>query len=305
MRLYDASFISRPRATVSATPSLYLKWVAGGIALMVGALGAGALAALVRSRAALLAAAVAIVAMLAWAVAPFTGVASKPLLAPLALTTVRYLLPALAACIVAVALASRHGRGAGGRLAFLVLALAAVGSTVADLVLGYPNLPRWPYLLIGALLGAALATIPWRVVARPSPLALGAAGALAAAAALAVIAPGWLHREAKYRRGAGTAVLSFMLGRPGFASGHEPVAFAPVMVATLAGPRLSHPLSLIPAHEACARLRERLRAGWVVVQPRLFVPGVSASFDAPRCLARVSASYDDGVTLVYAPEPAR
>ena len=183
MRLYDASFISRPRATVSATPNLYLKWVAGGIALIVGALAAGVLAALRRLRATLLAAAVAIAALLAWAAAPFTGVASSPLLAPLALTTVRYLLPALAACIVSVALASRYGGAVGRRLALVVLALAAAASTVADLVLGYPNLPRWPYLLVGALLGGALGTISWPLVSRPPSAALAAG--LGAAAALA------------------------------------------------------------------------------------------------------------------------
>jgi hypothetical protein len=313
MRLYDASFLSRPRATVSATPNLYLKWVAGGIALMLGALLAPALA---RSRAVLLSAVVAVASVLAWAAAPFTGVASSPLLAPLALTTVRYLLPAIGACIVALSLLARDGAVVGRWFAIGVLGVGALGSIVADLVLGYPNLPRWPYLLGGALLGAALAAIPWGELPRMgvAPLGagprmglapLGAAGALLAAVAFSLLAPGWLHREAKYHRGPGTAVLSFALARPGFASGREPIAFAPVMVATLAGPRLSHPLSLLPARASCDRVRARLRRGWVVLQPRLFIPGVSAAFDAPRCLSGVTPVYNDGTTVVYAPENPR
>jgi hypothetical protein len=175
-------------------------------------------------------------------------------------------------------------------------------------------MPRWPYLVVGAVAGAAvgalaaggfsrlgIASLGGAVAARGA----GATVALLAAVALALLAPGWLRREAKYSRGPGSAVLSFMLRQPGFASGSEPIAFAPVMMSTLAGPRLAHPLSLIPAHESCLRVRRRLRRGWVVVQPGLYLPTISSAFDAAACLSGRTPAYNDGATVVYAPVPSR
>jgi hypothetical protein len=92
------------------------------------------------------------------------------------------------------------------------------------------------------------------------------AGVIAVAVALAGVGSDWLAREAAHHS-YNSAVLAFMLRQPGFASGREPIAFAPQTLATLAGPRLRHPLALIGAAEPCAQVRARLRHGWIVLQP--------------------------------------
>jgi hypothetical protein len=121
-----------------------------------------------------------------------------------------------------------------------------------------------------------------------------------AAVFLAVSEPGWLWRSSR----ASTyeaPVLAFMLREPGFDSGSEPVSFAPSVLATLSGPRLRHPISLIGASEPCARVRERLRRGWIVVKPNAVLAGVTAPFDAGVCLRGEHPVYSDGTTLVYPP----
>lgn len=311
LKLFHASFLSRPRATVAPIPSLYLKWTAGGLVLIVGT----ATALLARSRAALLAAALALGAVLSWAAAPFTGISASPPLAPLALTAVRYLLSALGACVVAVAIAGRDAAPGRRRVVFGVLAAAIVASLVADFSLGYPAIPRPFYPLAGGVLGAVAGAVvrrrpEWGKPAhlslsdRRTLAALQITAALFAAVALALAAPGWLWRELK--AGTPTApAVAFMLARPGFASGSQPIAFAPEVLATLAGPALRHPISLIGAQEPCAHVRARLKRGWVVVSPRQYVSGITQPFDAPRCLSGTRPIFDDGNSLIYTAMEAR
>jgi hypothetical protein len=311
MKLFDASFLSRPGPTVSASPSLYLKWLAGGLGMMVGAL---AIPLLARSRTALLAAALALASLLAWAAAPFTGIAPSPLLAPLALTTLRYLLAAFGACAVAVALAGRDASPVGRRVVICLFGAAIVGSLIADLALGYPAVPRLQYLIAGAVVGVAAGALwPRAALSAPSKLtdasvrglgggsvlvSLRVLAGLLAAVLLALAGPNWLWRELK----AGTSeapVVAFMLAQPGFASGNQPIASAPAVLATLAGPRLRHPISLIAANEPCARVKARLSSGWVVVWPHEYAPGITTTFDAAQCLQGVRPVFDDGNSLIY------
>jgi len=294
--LFHVSFLSRPAATLSLSPSFYLKSVAGGAVLVLGAL---AVSLLTRSRAARLWGALALASVLAWAVAPFTGVSRYPLLAPLALTAVRYLLAPFGACAVALAIGARDASSTGRRLAIGVFAAATVASVIADVSLGYPDLPRLRYLLAGALAGAALGAVSTWSRLRLAPAGLRLAGALLAGLALIAAAPGWLGREAQ-DGSPNSPVLSFMLSQPGFRSGGEPIGFAPAVLGTLAGPALRHPISLIGAREPCERVRARLLRGWIVVRPAEFAAGISTPFDAPTCLRGYRPIYDDGATFVYA-----
>jgi hypothetical protein len=312
MKLFDASFLSRPSATVSASPSLYLKWFAGGLALIAGT--AAALPA--RSRSVRLGAAVALVAVLAWAAAPYTGASTNPLLTPLALTTVRYLLSALGACALAVALAGREASPRRRALVLGVFGVSVVGSLAADVSLGFPAVPRLEYPIVGAVVGFAIGTISsrasWRrartarrlVGGRQLPAALRVTFALLAVLALTLAAPGWLWRELKV--GTDNApVVAFMLAQPGFVSGSQPISFAPAVLATLAGPALRHPISLIGASEPCARVLARLKRGWVVVSPGEYAPGITTPFDAARCLSGVRPVFHNGTSLVYTALAAR
>jgi hypothetical protein len=157
IKLFADSFLSRPKVSFDHSPGLYLKTLGGGTLMIVGALIAPLLA---RRRAVLVAAVVAAAALYAWAQAPFTGLAPNPLLDGLAITTVRYILAALVACLVTVSLLARPGvaRWLGGGAALVTLA-TIVWSLVADAQLGYPAVPRPAWLLGLALAGAVLAAL--------------------------------------------------------------------------------------------------------------------------------------------------
>jgi hypothetical protein len=297
MTLFKMSFLDRPAATVSALGNDYLKAIAGGLGLIGATLAVPLIA---RSKAALLTAAVALAAMLAWAGAPYTGLARVPVLEPLALTTTRYMLAALAACTVALAVAARDAPAAGRWFVVALLVAAIVGSLVADGFQGFPAAPNLLYLLVG---GAAGALLGWAApaVRLPSAPALVTAAALVLAVAfLAASAPGWLWRESEHA-GYGHALLGFMMSEPGFLTGSQPISFAPAVISSLAGPRLRHPVELIPAREACAAVRARLERGWVVVSPGAFAPGITAPWDAAYCLQQDKPIYANDGAVVYAP----
>ena len=297
MQLFHASFISRPVATFRALGAhSYLTWLAGGLGLLAGVPAA---VMLVRTRPVKLASAAALGAVLLWAAAPFTGVPHNPLLAPLTVSTLRYMASALGACALTLALAARDGSRAMRSLFTALLALCALASIVSDLGQRFPEVPTPSYLAAGAAVGALLGLLAGR--ARHGPLEQTAGAIVAAALVVAFLtasAPNWLWREsqrATYR----APLLAFMLRQPGFASGSQPVGFAPAVVATLAGPRLRHGISLIGAREPCRLVRARLLHGWVVVFPRVFAAGITTAFDAPSCLRRVRPIYDDGDAVVY------
>jgi hypothetical protein len=119
-----------------------------------------------------------------------------------------------------------------------------------------------------------------------------------AVAFLAVSAPGWLWRESEHA-GYGHALLAFMLSQPGFLSGSQPISFAPGVIASLAGPRLRHPIELIPASESCAAVQARVKRGWVVVFPGEYAAGITTPFDAAACLAGERPIYAYEGAVVY------
>jgi hypothetical protein len=297
MTLFTASFLDRPAASVSAFGTNYLKAVGGGVALIAGTLAVPLVA---RTRVALLTAALALAAVLAWAAAPFTGVAHNGFLAGLALTTTRYMLSALGACAVALAVAARDASPVGRRLTLGLLAAATVGSLVADAITGFPDAPNLLYLLAGAAIGAVLGSLAPGAPIRIGPGVLGLASVLVVIAFLAVNAPGWLYREAE-DTSYSHALLSFMLSQPGFLTGSQSISFAPEVVASLAGPSLRHPIELIPARASCAAVQARLKRGWVIVWPGEFVAGITTPFDAAYCLRDDHAIYAYDGAVVYGP----
>jgi hypothetical protein len=256
----DKSFLERPVATLREFGGdEYLgRLFAGGALLLAG----GLLAALwARSRAVLAASAATAVSFLLWANAPVTGVSDLRGTDGATISTLRYLLPTLAAAALAVALASRAGRSA--QRAALAIFAVAIGLNLWQLFdLGFPAVPspRMPLLaaLGGAVVAAVASRLPWTPRLR-SPVLV--ACALAAGAALGLAGPGMVDRHR--RMDLFDAQLLRVFSGP--ADDGRPIAMAPMTVALLSGPELERRVDGIPRTESCARIRARARDGWVVV----------------------------------------
>lgn len=282
---FDVAFLDRPAATLEGRAGAYVDLLGGGLLLLGGGIAAGLVLAAARRwerRAALGASAAAALAALAWANAPFTGAPDDPAF-DLSLTTTRYLLPAVAAGAAALALA-------GGRVALAVLAAAALLGLDRSLALSFPGVPSAAVLATGALAGG-LAGAVWR--RRPRAAAAAVAGTLASVLALSVIADGFAARHGGIGRLASSGVVSWFAARP---PDDLPVAFAPQMLAVLAGDDLRRPITMIPADEPCALTRAR--RGWVVVG-EFPLAERRRSFDAAACLEDLRPAYADGVFRAY------
>jgi hypothetical protein len=280
----DQSFLTHPTGRyASQVWPTYRAVLAGGLVLLAGALSSPIWA---RGRAVLAAAGLTLAALLAWASAPFTGAGAAPFVQ---IQAVRYMVPALAAATVTIALASRHGRWAG-RIAGTLLAAAIGWSLYRYWQLAY--LPHEWLLLVGGAAGAAAAA----ALRRASPRPVAVAGAAALALALALAAPGYAPRH----EGAGetdSALIGWLADQPAWRDGSAPVAAHPVPVALTAGSRLQHPLPLVGRDEACARVRARVREGWFVLTryDERFFP-IS---HLRGCVRGIRPSFDDGYFLVY------
>jgi len=275
---FDVSFLDRPSETLEGRTGLYVDLLGGGLVLLAGALVA---AATDRRRAVLAAAGGTLLAALAWANAPFTGVPDDPAF-DLSLTTTRYLLPAVAAAAVAIALARP-------RIAVVLLAAAALLSLQRALALPFPGVPRLLLLLAGAAAGAVALPFARRV---PWP-----AYALLAALALTVAADGLGRRHGGIGRLASSGVISWMTTQPSFVDGDDPVSFAPQMLGVLAGDHLEHDIELIPPDEPCPATLAR--PGWIVIGT-FPLPERRAPFNAARCFAGREPVYRDASFTVYA-----
>ncbi len=295
--LFHGSFLQGPVTAVRGLGDLYVRTIGGGLALIAGVL---AIPFVTRSRAALATAALAVGSLLVWAAAPFTGLAPDPRFRILAISTVRYMLPALAACAVALAVAARDAGAVWRRLVILLLFGASVWSLIADLDLGYPSVPRLQYLLVGGLAGAAAGALAPRTRHRLVPRLASVGTAVIVTAFLVASTPGWLGRESA-DGSYSDAVLAFMMRQPGFASGRQPISFAPTVLASLAGARFEHPIELIPADEVCPRIRARARSGWVVIFPGEYERGITTPFDAYTCLRGERPLFAQGGAVIYGP----
>lgn len=308
MKLFRHSLLDRPRLTLEGRLDDYAGQIAGGLVLMAGAVAAPLLA---RRRAVVLASVVAVLAVLAWANAPVTGAIDFPPLAWLALSSLRYLLPALGACTLALGLAAREP-GVAGRLAALALAAAVVWNLQRAAISDFPTFPGPGPMAVGAGLGMAAFVLPGRLPATvtfqlgrvPSVVPL-----VAAAALLAIPASGYVNRHLPLHSNPAADVVARLRADARYRDGDQPVAGTQRLNAALAGDRLRHPLELIGRHEPCARVRGRLRDGWVLIEAvpvRVPLPGrpgdpFPATSSAGRCLLRVRPEYLTPRWALYPP----
>jgi hypothetical protein len=284
----DFSLLQRPRATLEGQLPIYRAAISGGLVLLGGGLLAAAWA---RRRSVVVASALTLLAVLAWASAPYTGAGAAPFLQ---VNTIRYLIPAMAAGACALALSGRGGRRARGWAA-LLLGVALVWSLKR--YLDDPYLPAEGLLAGASVLGALAVAGGLAVAVRArAGRALGVAGVLALALVLGLGGRHYVERHAR-ARDFDSNVVGWFAGQPAWRSGEQPIAFSPAPVALLAGNRLRHPLSLVGVNEPCASVHARLTRGWVVVRDadrKLF-----GTLAAERCLAGERPVFDDGVHRVY------
>ena len=144
-------------------------------------------------------------------------------------------------------------------------------------------------------------------VALPRDVSGAVAGGVMAAVAgglLAIGASGYVERFSRLQQSTalGRGVVSWFVTRPGFKTGHRPIAFASrAPIAALAGDRFNHALTVVPPFEPCPDVRARARRGWVVVTS----PGYGYGFlgvdryRVDRCFGRRAPRYDDGTFRVY------
>ncbi len=205
VELIGPRFAERPAATLDGRGGEYASHLAGGLAILAAGL---AMPLLARRREVTIAGGVTLLALLAWTLAPVTGLTESPLVVPPGLwsiSTTRYLLPVIGCAALAVALGSRGGAqrksgataaathgshseagrkrdappavtpgGVAHALALLAFGAAIVWNLVEDVALGGPYLPRWSTLAAGALAGlAALAALELAQRRLPGPARRG------------------------------------------------------------------------------------------------------------------------------------
>jgi hypothetical protein len=279
----DFSLLERPRETLEGQWPIYRLTLSGGLVLLAGDLLAPAWA---RRRDVAAAAAATAAALLAWASAPFTGAGAAPFLQ---VNTLRYLIPAMAAGALALALSGRGGRRTRRWVAVVLgAALAWSAKTYID----DPYLPGEGTLILASLAATAAAAIVVRSRARALPV-------IAAVIAMTATAVGGDHYAQRHAAAGDfdSGVVNFFTTQQSWRDGKQPIAFSPTPIALLAGNKLDHSLDLIDPDESCAQVRERLTGGWVVVRDvdrKLF-----GTLAAEQCLPDIEPVYDDGIQRVY------
>jgi hypothetical protein len=208
---------------------------------------------------------------------------------------------------VAVALATRlPGRAGGAATALLV---AALGYSLAETAqLGAPSLPRATTLVGGALAGVAVLGAATAAARRLPRIAggprLALASALLAGALLAMAGEGYVDRYTRVTKSTapGAEVLRWLLDRPGWRDGGEPVAFASrAVLAPLAGDHFTHPLELVPQRARCGAVVALAHRADVVVTPPVFFQGLLGiePYTTPACLAGRPPAFSSGAFRVY------
>jgi hypothetical protein len=314
--LVETSFLDRPGVTVDRLGDAYLDRFGGGLALLAGGLLAPLLA---RRRRVLAAGAATAAALLVWANAPVTGVPPTPGLEETIFSTTRYLLPAVAAGALSLALAAGAGRRASP-LAALVLGAVIVLDLVQTFDLGFPTVPRPLVPLAGAAAGAALAValgiagarLRGRGASAPGGgREAGAAGrarlavfAAAPAAALAfallaIPASDFVERHGAATRMLTSPVVHWLATQPDYRDGDQRVAISPAPIGPLAGSDLAHPVDVFGRGEPCPAIAERARDQWLVVYGGPLGGAVPA--DVRRCLAGRRPAFDNRLFAVYRP----
>jgi hypothetical protein len=297
--LIDKSFIERPLDTLDGRLGDYRSLLGGGWIALAGGLAVllvGVLAPLsdARLRRTLrVAGGLAVLGTLIWSTSWGTGLQTSPELPTPAgwpISTIRYLLPAIAAAIVAVALAARLP-GRLGRAAEAVLVLVLAWSLVADMQLGSPYTPSIVVFAAGAIGGIAVLGAA-RLVPRPPRVPAGAAAVAAAVAVGALLAPvgnGYIERTVDVVGSTAPAsgVVGWFADQPGFDDDDWKIAVgARAVPGTLAGDHFTHELELVPADGPCRELKR------IAARTPLLVSGTGwwvgliglNPFNAPRCM---------------------
>jgi hypothetical protein len=261
---FQASFISRPREMLDGRLVEYATVLGGGVVLLAAGLAAPVLG---RSPASAAAGVLVALMALAWSAAPYTGIASDT---ALAVGAVRYLLPCLAVCCVALALAARDGGPRARAAVDASLGLAALVSLARTAQLGFPLVPGAGTVVSLGLLGALVGVGVGRRASPPRMrrfvgVAVPVAAGVLAAAGLTLGAQGYSARHVALEIG-DQRLLAAALARPEYAQGRFPIAMAPATNALLAGDELAHPVRLIPGGTSCTDVRRQRREGWVVLQ---------------------------------------
>jgi hypothetical protein len=298
LQLLHVSYLERPRATLTGRWGVYAGTLSGYLVLFVAAFVVPLAA---RRRVVWAAMLVTALALLTWASAPFTGIADDPRLAPLSVSTLRYLMPTAAAAALALALAAGAGRWVARGVA-LVLGAAIVWNLARNAELGYPYFPDLRWLVGGTAAGALLAVVlsyapAARALSTLSGVRAGAA-AIATGVGLAVAASGYVQRHGETDATFDAKTALWLAAQPSFRDGSARISVAETPVGVLAGDRLQHRVELIPADEPCPRVIERARRGWVLVRQPGPGQDLLPSFTAAACLAGRRPVYaDDQVRL--------
>lgn len=308
----DSRFISQPLATLEGNVGEYLGLLGPAPLLLAAAL---LLPLLLRSRGALVAAGAVAISLLAWVNAPFTGDTGAIAADLLAISTVRYLMPAIVLAIAILAVLATAGAASGSAAARAAPAAritlsAALGWGLAELALGRDGVPALWALGVGALLGALLAAASAprmsRVAVRGGLLALGAGVVLALAVYPSrflelYTVDGEVEDPLTDTRVTFGPLVRWFEREPGFTEGDAPVYFEPTIVGPLVGGQLQHEVTLLEPGLDCDSVRERADGGYIVF--RL----VAAGFGEPpppalRCFAgepeRVRIPTEAGGSLV-------
>jgi len=297
VRAVHTSFLDHPRTTIAGLGHQYLRRFGGSLLLLLGAI---LVAIAVPRRRVVTAAGVVAATALVWASSPVTGLPTAPGMQETIFSTTRYLLPVLAAAVTVLALASGT-RIQSGRLALLILAIAAIVNLVQTLQLPFPDAPAAATPLLGALAGA-IAARSADVVRAPGVRDRGivsqAVATLVAAglgALLAIPARGFVARHGLSGGLLTSGVVAHLADLPG----GGPVATTPAFIAPLAGDDLRHRLDDVPYGDGCRRVQALARTDWIVVA-RDRSATVPLGHVA-RCLTGWRPFYEDRVYVAYAP----
>jgi hypothetical protein len=262
----------------------YLQLLSGGVLLLAG--GVVAWVAAPRSRAAKVAAAVALLALLLWANAPYTGITKN---AALAVGAVRYLLPAMAAATLALCVAGRDARAARW-LAWGVFGLSALVSAARTWQLGFPYVPALSTIVALTVAGGALT-----MLARRLPRTVARAGAVALPllliAGAAGSTDGFVRRHTDSGLPDGGLLRALERAR---VPETEDVLMAPATVALVRGDTLGRRVDLVPATTPCARLRGR----FVVLQR---TPPTPEYDRLSRCMRGDRPAWSDATYELHVP----
>jgi hypothetical protein len=222
----------------------------------------------------------------------------------------RYLSPALLAGAVLLALATRtQSKIRYFPMAALLLAVVLNVWEIRRAIYGSPIRPAIPVCLAllaaGALVGWLLARTG-RLPRLLQSVALGPALVAVVAVVMASAAAGYFGHYllvAQRQQSADAPILAFLRTQPAWTNGGLPVAAGPEAYASLAGPRFTHPLSLVANDEPCQAIKASAARGWVVLTARPSQPFTQLDYvHAPNCMAGVApvARLPGGVTI-YGP----